>query len=63
MYLSDREVHKKDEYYPDHADEKWSQLVGFRSPQEMELENVSIYVKELDSGITLYTMLINKFVT
>jgi hypothetical protein len=45
-------VLKKDQYYPDHPNEKWSQVVGFRSPQDAGLENVSVYAKELDPGIT-----------
>jgi len=44
-------------YYPDHPDEKRSQVVGFCSPHEInsKLDNFAIYVKTLHSHMSLDT--------
>jgi hypothetical protein len=59
QYPTDWKLYEK-EYHPDHPDEKWSQVVGFCLPHEIdshaELENLVIYVKSLPSqNMSLHT--------
>jgi hypothetical protein len=55
LYPVDWKMYEK-EYYPDHPDEQWSQVVGFSSSDEIKtrskLENVVIFVKNLPSPNT-----------
>jgi PsbP-like protein len=63
QYPVDWKLYEK-EYYPDHPDEQWSQVVGFSLPSEInahsKLENVAIYVKPLPAQNTTLEAYSNK---